>query len=153
MQSIFINPFLDAIINVLETMAQTTAKAQKPFVKKDKVSLGIVTGVIGMAGEQTKGSMAISFSEGAILHIATNMLGETLSEVDATVIDLVGEITNMVTGGAKRILSEKGYKFDLAIPIMISGEDHKIIHKTNGPILIIPFDTEAGDFVVEVCFE
>ncbi len=153
MKSDFINPFLDAIINILETMAQTTAKPQKPFIKKDAVALGIVTGMIGMAGEQTKGSMAISFSEGAILHVASNMLGETFAEVDDTVVDMVGEITNMVTGGAKRGLSEKGYKFDLAIPTMISGKDHQIHHKTKGPILIVPFDTEAGNFVVEVCFE
>ncbi len=153
MKSDFINPFLDAIINVLQTMAQTTATANKPFIKKDKVSIGIVTGMIGMAGEQTKGSMAISFSESAILHIGSNMLLETLTEIDDTIIDLVGEITNMVTGGAKRVLADKGYVFDLATPTMVAGKDHQIHHKTTGPVLIIPFETEAGNFVVEVCFE
>ena len=153
MKSDFINPFLDAILNVLSTMAQTNARPGKPCIKKDFKSLGAVTGMIGMAGEQTKGSLAITFSKEAILHIASNMLGEELVEVDETVTDMVGEITNMVTGGAKRALAEKGYKFDLAIPTMISGENHLVHHKTKGPILIVPFETDAGGFFIEVCFE
>jgi len=153
MRQEFINPFLDAVLNVLTTMAQTTAKPGKPLLKKDNLSLGAITGMIGMVGEKTKGSWAITFSKEAILHIASNMLGEQLEEIDEMVTDVVCEITNMVTGGAKRVLSEKGYRFNLAIPTMISGDDHFVHHKTKGPIIIIPFETEAGNFFVEVCFE
>lgn len=80
------------------------------------------------------------------------MLGETILRVDAQVADCVGEITNMVTGGAKKILSEKGYTFDMAIPTTIIGENHSITHKTSGRIICIPFKTLAGSFFVEVCF-
>ena len=153
MKQEFINPFLEAILNVLSTMAHTTAIPGKPMLKKDNHSLGVVTGMVGMVGEQIKGSWAITFSEGAILHIASNMLGEQLLTVDELVIDVVCEITNMVTGGAKRVLAEKGYRFDLALPTMISGADHYVHHKSTGPIIIIPFETEAGNFFVEVCFE
>ncbi|MBF0564139.1 MAG: chemotaxis protein CheX, partial [Nitrospirae bacterium] len=65
----------------------------------------------------------------------------------------VGEITNMVTGGAKKILAERGYKFEMAIPTTIVGKNHVITHKTRGPIVIVPFKTTFGDFFVEVCFE
>jgi len=56
---------------------------------------------------------------------------------------VVGEITNMVTGGAKRILSDQGYKFDLAIPSVVAGKNHIIRHKAKGPIVFVPFDTDA----------
>ena len=149
----FVNPFLDSIVKVLSTMAQTEAQPGRPELKNGNVAKGDVTGVIGLTGALARGSLAITFTEGAILHIASQMLGEKIEEFDDSIADTVGEITNMVTGGAKKILSEKGYKFDMAIPSTILGKGHSIAHKTNAQIIIVPFTTEAGDFFVEICFE
>ena len=149
----FINPFLDAILNVLSTMAQTEAITGKAYIKDDSQALGDVTGMIGLAGNQVRGSLAITFTEAAILNISSKMLGESLDSIDGTVRDVVGEITNMVSGGAKKVLSEKGYKFEMAIPTTITGKSHSITHKTKGAIIVVPFTTEAGNFFVEVCFE
>lgn len=137
----------------MTTMANTEATPYKPFLKDGRSSKGDVTGIIGLAGNQAKGSLAITFTEPAILHIASQMFGEKIDVVDDSVADCVGEITNMVTGGAKKILSERGYTFDMAIPSTIRGKNHTINHQTNGRIVCIPFATTAGDFYVEVCFE
>ncbi|MBF0465330.1 MAG: chemotaxis protein CheX [Nitrospirae bacterium] len=153
MRADIINPFLVSIVNVLATMAQTEAKVGKPVIKRDNVGQGDVSGVIGLAGEQTKGSIAITFTEKAIIDIASRMLGEELDKVDETVADMVGEITNMVTGGAKKILSEKGYKFNLATPSIIVGKGHMISHKSKAPVILLPFETSAGSFFVEICFD
>jgi len=149
----FINPFLESIIKVLATMANTEAIPGKPFLKSEKSAKGDVTGVIGLAGDKARGSLAITFSEQAVLHVISQMLGEEITQVDAAVADGVGEITNMVTGGAKKILSEKGYTFSMAIPTTIVGKNHSITHQTSGRIVCIPFETAAGSFFVEVCFE
>jgi len=149
----FINPVLETIIAVLSAMAKTDATPGTPFLKQEKTARGDVTGVIGLTGDQARGSLAITFTEEAILHIVSRVLGETILVVDDTVADCVGEITNVVTGGTKRILSEQGYSFDLAIPTTIIGKNHTITHKTNGRTICIPFKTPAGDFFVEVCFE
>ena len=148
----FMNPFLISIINILETMAEMKAMPQKPFVKKDKISIGDVTGIIGMTSDQASGSMAISFTEPAIIEISSRMLGEKVEKLDETAADMVGEITNMVTGGAKRGLSEKGFQFDMAIPVTIVGRNHAIIHKTTGPVICMPFETDFGNFFMELCF-
>ncbi len=149
----FVNPFLEAVINVLGTMASTEASPKPPFVKSDDRAMGDVTGVCGMVGEKAKGSLAISFTEEAILSIASRMLGEEISSMDETIADVVGEITNIVVGGTKRALVEQGYTFDMAIPSTVIGKDHSIFHRTDGPIMIVPFETDAGKFFVEVCFE
>ncbi|MCW8907710.1 MAG: chemotaxis protein CheX, partial [Sedimenticola sp.] len=130
MKAEFINPFLNAILDVLSTMARIKATPGKPSLKKERTSMGDVSGLIGLTGAQMKGSLAISFTEPVILQIAENMLGEKVDSIDDTITDLVGEITNMVTGGAKRTLSEMGYDFDLAIPGVVSGKQHSITHKT-----------------------
>lgn len=153
MKAEFINPFLESMINVLSTMAQIQAKPGKPNLKGDNVAKGDVTGIIGMAGEQAKGSLAITFTDKAIMHIASQMLGETIDTFDESLGDVAGEITNMVTGGAKRILSERGYKFEMAVPSTIIGKNHTITHNTKGPTVLIPFETDAGAFYIEVCFE
>ncbi len=149
----FINPFLSAIMNVLTTMAMMEVKPGKPYIKKNEVACGDVTGIIGMASDQAKGTLAVTFTEKVILEITKRMLGEDVTTIDETVCDMVGEITNMVTGGAKSQLSEKGYYFDMAIPSVIAGKDHIIRHKSKAPIVIVPFDTSAGDFFIEICFE
>ncbi len=149
----FVNPFLVSTMNVLKTMAKTEAKPGKPFLKSDKSAKGDVTGIIGMRGLQTRGSLSITFPEPVILHIYSHMLGETIQKIDDSAVDCVGEITNMICGGAKAILSEKGYKFEMAIPSMIAGKNHAVFHKTNGKVICIPLETSAGSFFVEVCFE
>ncbi len=150
----YVNPFLTALLNVLSTMAMTDAVAGAPYLKDDTRARGDVTGMVGLAGKQIKGSLALTFSQAAALHIATQMLGEAFDTIDETVQDIIGEITNMVTGGAKKTLSEKGYKFELAIPTTITGTNHSISHKTNGPVVVVPFEiADIGGFFVEVCFE
>lgn len=153
MKAEFINSFLVSILNVLSTMARMEAKPGKPTVKKNDIACGDVSGIIGMTSDQAKGTMAITFTEPVILEITKHMLGEELTRIDETVSDMVGEITNMVTGGAKRILSEKGYFFDMAIPTVITGKNHEIHHKSQAPIVIVPFTSEAGNFFLEICFE
>ena len=149
----FINPFLESIVNVLETMADVKATPGKPQRKEEDIANGDVTGVIGMASQQVKGSLALTFTSAAIFDIAKRMLGEEVTDINHTVTDLVGEITNMVTGGAKRLLAEQGYDFDMAIPAVVTGKNHRISHKSNGMKIIIPFSIVAGKFFVEICFE
>ena len=59
----FINPFLSSLSNVLSTMGGVECKIGKPTLKNNKLSLGDVTGIIGMAEPQLKGSLAISFTQ------------------------------------------------------------------------------------------
>ena len=97
----FINAFLESLLNILSTMAQTEAKNQKPTIKSDNIARGDVTGIIGMVGNKVAGSMSVTFSDRAAMEITSRMLGEEIMTIDDTVKDMVGEITNMVTGGAK----------------------------------------------------
>jgi chemotaxis protein CheX len=147
----FVNPFISATVNVLETMAFIKTQPGKPEVKKDRVSRGDVTGLCGLAGDQFSGSFAISFTEPAILAIVSSMFGEPIPALNDDIRDAVGEITNMISGGARRQLSEKGYKFNMAIPTVIVGRNHEVTHKTTGPAIILPFTIDAGDFYVEIC--
>ena len=149
----YVNPFLSSLVNVLSTMANTTIVPGQPRIKKDEVARGDVSGLIGMIGPQTKGSFSVSFEESLALEIMNRMLGEKPKTINEEVTDMVGEITNMVTGGAKRILGEKGYEFSMATPVVVSGKGHTITHKCDGPKILMPFDSDFGKVHIEVGFD
>lgn len=149
----FINPFISSLLNVLSTMAQTDLSPGKPKIKKTEVAVGDVSGLIGMVGPQTKGSLSITFDGELAMTIMERMLGERPEKIDEEVTDMVGEITNMVAGGAKNLLGDKGYEFDMATPAVVSGKDHTITHKCEGPKLIMPFTSDFGAAHIEVCFD
>ena len=147
-----INPFIDATINVLETMAFMTVTAGKPYVKQDNIAVGDVTGVMGLTGV-AHGTIAVTFQENCILTVVSNMLGEKMDTLNEDIADAVGELTNMISGQARKDLAAAGKVFKAAIPSVITGRKHSIRHYTDGPKIAIPFETDGGDFTIEVCFE
>ncbi|MGL5047006.1 MAG: chemotaxis protein CheX [Shewanella sp.] len=149
----FINPFLQSLLNVISTMASMDLTPGKPQIKADNLAKGDVSGLIGLVGPQTKGSLSITFEQKLVLQIMQNMLGENPGKINEEVTDLVGEITNMVTGGAKNILGQKGYEFEMATPMVVSGKGHTISHKANGTKIIMPFTSPYGAAYIEICFE
>ncbi|WP_337842298.1 chemotaxis protein CheX [Rheinheimera sp.] len=149
----YVNPFLSSLVNVLATMASTKIVPGQPRLKKDEVARGEVSGLIGMIGPTTKGSFSVTFEESLALEIMARMLGERPAAINEEVTDMVGEITNMVTGGAKRILGEKGYEFNMATPVVVSGKGHTITHKTTGAKILMPFDSDHGKVFIEVSFD
>jgi chemotaxis protein CheX len=146
----FINPFLEGTISVLNTMAFIKPKAGKPYLKKGSNAIGDISGIIGLTGP-IKGSLALSFSEQCIVKIVSNMLGEEIKTINGDIKDAVGEITNMVSGAARKKLEEEGLKLSAAIPTVVSGKQHSISHVLGGPSIVIPFETADGPFVVDVC--
>ncbi len=145
-----INAFLDGTISVIKTMAFVEPKAGAPYLKKDAVAHGDISGIIGLAGS-VKGSLALSFQEECILEIVSGMLGEPITELNAEINDAVGEITNMVSGAARKNMEAVGYTILSALPTVISGRNHNISHVMGGPSIIIPFQTARGSFVVDIC--
>lgn len=147
----FVNPVLDAVVNVLSTMAQMTPQAGKPTIKPDSQARGVVTGLIDFSGKQVTVSTAISFPKSVVFEITKRMLRTEPKEVDEMVMDLVGEIANMMAGGAKASLEKEGYDFELTLPKVDAGEGHEVKHSISGPVVLLPFSTESGEFFVEIC--
>ncbi len=151
----FINPVLKATNEILLTMAKLEVKFGNVRVKKhdETVSCKSITGLMSMASKDAKASIALTFTEPVILEIANKMLPESKHAIDGIVIDLVGEIANMVMGGAKRYLEEDGYSFNLAFPTIIMGSEYLIAHRTTAPVIVLPFKTRTGEFFIEASFE
>lgn len=164
MDAQFINPVLTAMQEVLSTMAHIKPEAGHPILKKpdETVSGKNITGLISMTGKKeiiaavnrrVAASIAITYTEEAILHIARKMMPMEITRIDGMVIDLAGEIANMVLGNAKRELEEKGYVFQLSLPTIIMGSDYLVAHKIKAPIIKLPFTMPEGNFFIEIGYE
>jgi chemotaxis protein CheX len=151
----FINPVLRSMLNVLSTMAHIEPKVGTPKLKENNnvIQGKNISGLMSMTGRMGNASIAITFSEASILHIAKNMLPAEITKIDGMVIDLVGELANMALGGAKSELENGGFFFQLSLPTIIFGSDYLIAHKTNAPIIILPFTMPEGEFVIEAAYE
>ena len=149
MEAKLINPFINSTLAVLKTMAQIEAIPGKPSIKKGNFTWGEVTGIIGMAGDSVTGNLIVSFDSPSILHIVEKLLFEKHTVINADVIDAVGEITNMISGGTKSELSELGYSFNMATPMIVTGKNIGITQLSKDPVITIPFKTPEGEFVLE----
>ena len=149
MESKMVTPFLNATVNVLSTMTSTNPQAGAPTVTAHTTAFGVVTGLIGLAGEEVTGNLLISFDQESILAIVNRMLMDKFDTLNHEVLDAVGEITNMICGGAKRELSENGISCDMASPMVITGQNLTVQQMSNSEVLSIPFSTPEGKFVVE----
>jgi chemotaxis protein CheX len=147
-----INPFINATLNVLETMAFIKAEAQKPYLKKDNVAKGDVSGIVGITGE-TNGTVFITFDESCIVRVVSNMFGEPIHEINDDIKDAVGELTNMISGQARKELEEIGQVFQGAIPSVVSGKNHELMSVTGGPKIAVPFKTDFGNFTIELALD
>lgn len=148
-----INPFINSTLNVLTTMARLESiEPGKPQLKQGPESYGEFTGLIGVAGESARGSFAVSFALDCIANIAARMLGEEPEDLeDDDLPDAVGEITNMICGGALAELSRMGHDFENALPTVVTGKEHCIRHVNEYPVIAVSFNTEVGRFFVEAC--
>lgn len=148
----FINPFLTATIAVLKTQASTEAKAGQIYKKDPRERfLGDISGVIGLVSDGFTGSVVISFPAATFLKVMSRMLGEDYKEINKDIEDGAGELTNIIFGQAKVVLNERGFGIKTALPSVITGQQHSILQMSNGPRMVIPFDTDAGPFFVEIC--
>ncbi len=148
----FINPFLYGTAEVMEKMASTKPVPGKPFAKTTDTACGDVSGIIGMTGDAI-GSLAITFDEDCIIAVTNKMLGENHTEINREVLSTVGELTNMISGASRKTMEKDNLKVFAAIPTIVFGKGHTVRHIVKGPSIVLPFQTENGSFVLDVCLQ
>lgn len=143
----FINPFLSATSNVFERMFGMALVREAPFVRKTLAASHDVTGIIGLSGKAT-GMVAFSISTEMALRITEQLLGEKPDELNAQVVDAVGEVTNMIAGAAKSQMEE--LELNLGLPTVLVGHAASVGFPSKAVPISIPFSSPLGKMVVEV---
>ena len=146
----YINPFIEAAINTFQTMVGVTPTREKVFLKGEgeEANYG-VSGIIGLGGEAL-GSVVLNFPEQVAIASVAKFVGEEITTINSSVVDGVGELTNIIAGDAKNRLMQKGYKFEIGLPKIVTGRNYITAQKTSVPCIVISFTSELGRFSIEV---
>ncbi len=145
----FIDPFIQAALEVLKLTAQTVAEKDKVFIRDKDQTSGDISAVIAMNSETYLGSMSISFEKATFLAVLQGMLGEPYTEITPENQDACSELCNQIFGMAKKELNQKGHTIQSAIPSVVVGPAHKIKHSAKGPCIAVRFKTAQGLFTIE----
>lgn len=149
----FINPFLVSVIETLKTQCQQQARPGTA-VRREQLSVGkdeyAICASLGLIDKGFTGVLSLCFPEKTFLGVMSSMLGEPFTEITTDLEDGAGELLNIIYGGAKRQLNADGYSLEKAIPSIARGEKIKMHSLSDGPVLVLPFDCEAGWFHVEI---
>jgi chemotaxis protein CheX len=143
----FAEPFLASAVSTFSTMLGCKLIPGEPFIKGDLPTEHEVTGVIGLSGK-AKGAVALSLCREAALSASAAMLGQRPSDVNHDVTDAVGELTNMIAGGAKARLEH--LSLSASLPTVIVGQGHVMEFPYQAAPVCIPFECPWGQVIVEV---
>jgi chemotaxis protein CheX len=146
----YINPFIKALDHTMQTMLGKTPERQTLMLKTNNLATGDISAIIGFAGKNVHGCIALSFPEMLALLIYRRIFGEGPTRINNEVEDIIGEMANIVAGGAKTELENNHLIIHNSIPSVIVGKNHVISHKACNPFILIPFLWEGHKFSMEV---
>jgi chemotaxis protein CheX len=151
MKAELVNPFLTATIELFERTFGLTPQAGEAYLddraKKHRWDISAVMVLTGSA----IGVVAIRLTRllADKLLVKSGVSWESEDERESLCDGMVGELVNIISGNASGSLS--GYDIDISVPIVIQGENHTVSWPDRSPILSIPFATDYGPFVVNIC--
>jgi len=152
MKAEHINPFITSTCEVFRTMLSIDPVRGQLYVKTNERLPYDISGIIGLAGDST-GFIIISMTETLALKVVEKFIGEKKEKMDEDVMDAIGEILNMIAGGAKQIFSRTGVRFKISIPNVVMGKDHMVGKQKNVHCLGMTFKVGDEVFVIEVALK
>ncbi len=146
----YVNPFIASVTHVFKTMVDVEVQVLKPTVKDGHRDAGDVSGVIGLSGD-VSGACILCFPAEVACKVASAFAGQKMTLDDPDFSDAIGELANMVAGAAKARFD--GVTVSISLPSVVIGKRHEVAITglpSDLPRLIIPCQTELGNFHVEV---
>jgi chemotaxis protein CheX len=151
MRAEFINPFLQAATEVLESELGSPPVRGNIGLQRSAYTSDEVTAVVAVTGE-VAGIVLFAMAETTARAIVSKMLGQDFPELDALAQSGIAEIGNVITGRAAVLLSEAGFPSDLAPPMLLIGRG-TMISTLDVQRLVIPMETEFGNIEIQAALK
>ncbi|MHC5112249.1 MAG: chemotaxis protein CheX [Planctomycetota bacterium] len=139
----FISPFVKSILNTFNTMCELPVTIAKPYVLGDDKNDADVSVVIGFSGDAA-GTVIVKYSFEVASRIATAFAKIEIDQVHPDFVDALGELANMIAGGAKAQF--EGLNVDISLPSVVVGSQHHFPASRNSQRIVLPCKTRLGTF-------
>lgn len=150
MDASYIKPFIASIQNVFSTMMQLPVNVTDPHVKNASTPEFDISGIIGMSGEVV-GSVVLGFPMATAQRVVPLFCGQQLDPDSPDFSDAIGELVNMISGGAKALFT--GKKASISCPSVVIGSKHKVARPSDVPCIVIPCQTDCGPLYLEIAIQ
>lgn len=105
--------------------------------------------VVAITGD-CKGSISVHLPTRLAQSVARQMLGLEDVDQESDIVDMAGELSNMIAGGAKTIISSVGINFDISCPTVIKGCNSGAVPSSSSETALLHFKAESIPFAVLV---
>lgn len=140
--------FVTSLQDVTSTMLDLDVEIGKPQLHTAASPGYDVSAIIGLSGD-TIGSVAICFSTQTAADMVGRFVGMAIDPQSPDFVDGVGELANMITGGAKsRFSGDKN--ISISCPSVILGAGHRVFQQKDMPVIEIPAQSECGPILIIV---
>jgi chemotaxis protein CheX len=141
----YVEPFVEVTVNTFKEFIGVEVSPRHPhFLDPDKQMDWDISAVIGLSGI-VKGAVIISMKTELAVKLTNLLAGEGHTELDADVVDAIGEINNIIAGNIKPKVPN-GEKIVISIPTIIKGKEHTIAWPSKATrILCIPHKAYEDD--------
>ena len=146
MRAEWINPFIASTSATFETLLGCTIDRGTPWLKTIMQPQYEISGLMSMEG-RASGLVVVSLQREVAIEATRYVVGDASGMIDADVIDVVCELTNMIAGGANNRLEELSMR--IGLPSVISGKNHVVSYPTGVATISIPCETKWGPLCVD----
>ena len=141
----YVEPFVDVTINTFKEFVGIDVIPRHPhFLDPEEEFEWDISAVIGLSGA-VKGAIIISMKANLAIKLADLLAGDGHTEIDADVVDAIGEINNIISGNIKPKVPN-GDRIVISIPTIVKGKEHSIAWPSKQTrILCIPHKAFEND--------
>jgi chemotaxis protein CheX len=144
----FINPFIQAATEVLESELGSETLRGELRLHKSAVTTDEVTALVGVTGT-VSGMVLYSMSESTAMGIVSKVMGKDFDALDELAQSGIGELGNVITGRAGVLLSEAGFPSNISPPALVVGKG-TMITTLDLNRLVLPLETVVGPLEIQV---
>lgn len=144
----FLNPFVDAAVEVLKAEAKANISKGTITLQKSALTSDEVTVLINLVG-QVQGVVLFGMSEKLGMNIVSLMMAQEFTVFDNLAQSGVAELGNVISGRATVMLAEAGFKSTISPPTMIKGKGVQI-STLDFPRIVVPLTCELGEMVIHL---
>lgn len=139
MKAEYINPFIEASMNIFKTLLSAETTVGQIYLKNSPYTASDMIIMIGVVGDM-KGQVTFEITMDTAKKIISVMMGGvTVDEIDQMGQSAIGELGNMIMGNASTVFSKNNLNIDITPPTVLTGENINISNKVTTigvPIII-----------------
>ena len=140
-----------AAVETFNSIFGTQVKLRDVQIELNPLKGQEISGVISLGQTSLEGVLCLSFPKSTLLNLVTSFYQRMADEIgEELLIGTVSETTSIIFGLIKEQYNQRGFQFQPAFPIVVTGSPHTVYSTFPTNKLHLSFDSKHGDFTLEI---